>query len=277
MLTPTGLLVTACVPPAAFLLFVARMRRRRGLASVPEVVGGGVLRVRNAFTDVYAARAGGRVLLFDAGFDPRGRAVDRLLAALGAGRDAVSDVFLSHGHFDHVAATPLFPGARVHVGAGDVAMLAQRSPTRPWGVRVFDRALPVPPVEATHALAGRVRVSLADGTPVTALPFPGHTPGSYLMLFRGVLFTGDSLRLSGGRLHLALPPFSVDMRANRRSAAGLLELLAGEQVDVICTGHQGCTSAGQAQALLADLVRRASCARGRVFAGACACHAGGAA
>src|SRR5882724_4259170 len=48
---------------------------------------------------LYAARVapGPHVILFDAGLDPQGRPIDALLRALGAGRDDVTDVFLTHG------------------------------------------------------------------------------------------------------------------------------------------------------------------------------------
>jgi glyoxylase-like metal-dependent hydrolase (beta-lactamase superfamily II) len=248
-----ALLAVLAAPVVLFALFIRRMRRRRPLASEPRQVHAGVVHVRNAFTDLYAARAGSDVLVFDAGFDPAGRALGVLLSALSAGFDDVSDVFLSHGHFDHVAAAPLCRHARIHTGAADVEMLAHRTRVIPLGVRIFDRALPVPAVETTHPLRGRTVIPLQDGRSVTAIPFPGHTAGSYLMLFDGVLFAGDSLRIVDGRLELALLPFSVNLAENRRSAARILELLEGAHVEVVCTGHQGCTPPGEAMAMLEDL------------------------
>ena len=39
---------------------------------------------------------------------------------------------------------------------------------------------------------------------VVALPFPGHTPGSYLFVFDGVLFVSDSIQISDGKLDFAM-------------------------------------------------------------------------
>jgi hydroxyacylglutathione hydrolase len=241
-----------------FFLFILRMRRRRRLASEPEQLPNGVVRVRNAFTDMYGARAGDHVVLFDAGFDPEGRALDVLLRALNATRDDVSDVFLSHAHFDHVAAAPLCRRARIHIGAGDVEMLARRSRVEPAGVRLFDYGLAAPAIEATNPLRGHTRVVLPDGSSVVAIPFPGHTAGSYVMLFRGVLFAGDAIRIANEHLECGLLPFTVDSAENRRSAARIMEWLGDRRVDFVCTGHQGCTPAGQAIGLLRELAERSS-------------------
>src|SRR4051812_18266254 len=88
---------------ATFVAFVvvARLLRRR---SSPPEQRGRLLRERNLFTDIYGARTAAGVILFDAGVDTEGGALDRLLGTLGATRSDVHEVLLTHGHFDHVAA-----------------------------------------------------------------------------------------------------------------------------------------------------------------------------
>src|SRR6185312_17127829 len=156
---------------------VVGCRILRHATSAPEELGR-VQRERNLFTDIYGARAGGGVILFDAGVDPAGGALDRLLAALGASRDDVREVFLTHGHFDHVAASPLCTHAKIRVGAPDVEFLAQRAPMlAPAAGKLLHALFPVPPVYATDPLVGRVDVALGGNDKVVALPTPGHTPG----------------------------------------------------------------------------------------------------
>src|SRR3954465_13897130 len=106
---------------------VVACRILRHSTSPPEIIGR-VQRERNLFTDIYGARAGGGIILFDAGVDPEGGALDRLLQTLGATRAAVRDVFLTHGPFDPVAASPLCTRAKIRVGEPDVEFLAQRVP-----------------------------------------------------------------------------------------------------------------------------------------------------
>src|ERR1041384_4625138 len=70
---------------------------------------------------LFAARVadGPHVIVFDTGLDPQGRPVDAVLAALKASRDDVTDVFLTHGHFDHVSGVPALTKAHIHLGAAD--------------------------------------------------------------------------------------------------------------------------------------------------------------
>ena len=64
-------------------------------------------------------------------------------------------------------------------------------------------------------------------------------------------------KLKGDKLDFAFAPFSVDMAKNRASIAALRGLLAGLKVQVVCTGHDGCSKAGVAQQMLDDLIARA--------------------
>ena len=239
------------------IAIVAACRLLRRASSPPEIIGR-VQRERNLFTDLYGARAGGGVILFDAGVDPAGGALDRLLASLGAGRGDVRDVFLTHGHFDHVAASPLCAQARIRVGAPDVAFLAQRAPTvGTFAVKSLRALFPPPPVFATDPLVGRVEVPLGGGDKVLAIPTPGHTPGSYVFVFDKTLFAGDTLVIDGDKLGFAMAAFSIDPDANRRSVAALGEALAGLDVQTVCTGHMGCTPPGRGATMLAELVAKA--------------------
>jgi glyoxylase-like metal-dependent hydrolase (beta-lactamase superfamily II) len=234
------LLIALGVIIALPLATVIAMRAMRHKYDPPVPVHGRLYRLRNLFTEIYGARVGDHVVLFDAGIDDEGPALDALLTALHAGRDDVSDVFLTHGHFDHVQASPLCKKARIHVGAADVAMLAGRARTEPFMPRLLSRILPPPLIEADAPYAGG-ELPLPDGSKVTAIPLPGHTPGSHLLLFDGVLIGGDSLQISHDELTWADPLFSADMEANRRNIRALK--LTG--VEMVCTGHQGCIGEGQ--------------------------------
>jgi hydroxyacylglutathione hydrolase len=240
-------------------LFTARAMRRR--SSPPAAVGDRVQRERNLFTELYGARAGDGVILFDAGVDPAGGALDRLLGSLLATRSDVREVFLTHGHFDHVAATPLCVHAKVRVGAEDVEFMAKRAPAFATPMVKFLMLLyPVPPVYATHPLHGREEIAVGDDK-VLAIPTPGHTPGSYVFVFAGVLLAGDSMIIDGDRLDFAAPIYTVDPATNRRALAALGEALDGVAVHTVCTGHQGCTPPGRGQAMLAALIERAKAAK----------------
>jgi len=235
---------------------VGGARIARHASSAPEALGR-VQRERNLFTDIYGARAGGGVILFDAGVDPAGGALDRLLTSLGATRADVRDVFLTHGHFDHVAAAPLCDHAKIRVGAADVEFLAQRAPMiAPIAGKLLRTLFPVPPVFATDELTGRSEIKVGEDR-VLAIPTPGHTPGSYVFIFDKTLFAGDTLIIDGDKLDFAMRAFAIDPAGNRRSIAALADGLSGVNVETICTGHMGCTPPGRGGAMLAALLERA--------------------
>lgn len=239
------------------------LRSKRHEASVPSRVSPRVLTIRNFLSDVYAAKVGERVIVFDAGMDPEGHALELLLDALGSELDAVSDIFLTHGHFDHVAAARRCPRARVHIGAGDADLLAHRVAARSIVPRLFGELLGVPPVEATHQLVGSETIELAGGQSVLAVPLPGHTVGSYVYVFDGVLFAGDALYLSRRGLALVEPDERSLHEASCRGAEELGELARRGELRRICTGHRGCAPPHEASSVLARLTAAAAnrCAR----------------
>ncbi len=244
------LLIATVVALAGLLLAVRTLRHH---ADDPVIVAPGIARVRNFIADMYAARAGDGVVLFDAGVGEDGAALDRLMGALGARREDVTDVYLTHGHFDHVAGARLCTAARIHIGTGDRDLLAHRARPARFMVRQLTRLMPVGPIAATHLLDGAVK---DDQTGVLAIPVPGHTPGSYVFYHAGVLFTGDSMQIEGDSLVGAMPIFTVDVGENARSLAGLGQALAGRRLDFVCSGHGGCTPPGRAQAMLDELMTR---------------------
>ncbi|HWE28042.1 MAG TPA: MBL fold metallo-hydrolase, partial [Polyangia bacterium] len=180
-----------------------------------------------------------------------------LLASLGATRADVREVFLTHGHFDHVAASPLCQKARIRVGAPDVEFLAQRAPViAPVAGKLLRALFPVPPIEATDPLVGRADIAVGADK-IVAIPTPGHTPGSYVFVFDKTLFAGDSMIIDGDKLGFAMKAFSIDPAGNRRSLAALADALSGIDVQTICTGHMGCTPPGHGATMLAQLLERA--------------------
>ncbi len=219
----------------------------------PEPIAGSVTRLHNGFVDFYGAKNGARVLLFDSGTDPIGRGLDALLGSLSASRDEVKDVFLTHGHGDHLGGASLLRGASVHVGAKDAGLVDGSD--LPLKNRVFNLLQPwggfkVQPIEGT------VDVPVGEGKTVKAIPVPGHTPGSYFYLWEKVLFVGDTLAYEKGVLTTAPEFFNVDPAQLKQSIADLGKTLRGVQFDRICTGHGGCTPPAETKKLLDDLIKK---------------------
>jgi hydroxyacylglutathione hydrolase len=234
---------------------VIALRVARGKPAAPEAVKPGLVAVSAAGMYVYAARAGSKVILFDAGGDPGAQPVDAALGALGAHRGDVTDLFLTHGHGDHTAGAGALAGAKVHLGAADVALAEGKAAPAALVAKLLSKVLSPPPVTASAPItgAGVQTIDVGDGKQVKAFPVPGHTPGSYAFLYDGVLFVGDAMVFKQGRLDRG-PGFLDDDKAQAGSAiASLKQQLGDAEVDVICSGHGGCTPKGLGKNLLDEL------------------------
>ncbi|MFE4967823.1 MBL fold metallo-hydrolase [Streptomyces sp. NPDC056660] len=154
----------------------------------------------------------GPVLMVDAGSSLAEGARLRTEAQRLAGR-RVTDLALTHPHFDHVFGTPAFAGADVHAAAGAEAVFAHgREALRLDAIR---NGLPAPEAEeAADALplprrpvSGEWTLDLGDGRrALLADVGPGHTSHDLAVLVTGVpgdpgdppvVFCGDLVEESG--------------------------------------------------------------------------------
>jgi hydroxyacylglutathione hydrolase len=211
--------------------------------------------VTSASVGVWAAKVDGAVVLFDAGVDPDARWATPLLDLLGASAEDVRDIFLTHGHGDHVAGAVRFPKARVWAGQDDVALAAGNVHPETLAERLLTSFAPPPPVHVSNPLTVMMDIPVGPrGHAVRCIPMPGHTPGSFAYLFERVLFVGDTMTYAGGRLGPPVALFDAHPEANRRAVLALAEVLAPDSVDRVCAAHGGCTEPGAGQRLLADFV-----------------------
>jgi N-acyl homoserine lactone hydrolase len=144
------------------------------------------------WSTVALLRGHGRVALIDVGsFNVRKLIVDQL-AALDLRPDDVTDVLISHAHWDHMVNWTMFKNARIAIGAQELDW----SLTAPWGVT------PVPElyVERLAAWSRLDRLHSGDEVlpGVRAEAAPGHTPGHLIYVLNGpahdVIFTGDAAK-----------------------------------------------------------------------------------
>lgn len=147
------------------------------------------------------------MLMIDPGDD-----LNALEAAIAATGKTLTDILLTHGHFDHIlAAAPLKKtfGARVHVHPLDAPML--KSPEK----AVMNESVSVLPFEAVEADAlypdgERFEITVC-GMRFEGMHTPGHTPGGMVLILpeADAAFTGDTIfahgygryDFPGGNLH----------------------------------------------------------------------------
>jgi glyoxylase-like metal-dependent hydrolase (beta-lactamase superfamily II) len=180
-----------------------------------------------------------QVVLIDAGNDQNGKAVLAELTRRGVGPEAVSTIFLTHGHPDHIGAVHLFPKAQVMALEPDVALVEGRTGSKGPVTRLF----PVSPtgIRVTRALHGGDVVTVGSTT-IRAYAVPGHTAGSAAYLVNGVLLIGDAADIaSDGSLQGAPWIFTDSQPEDRASLVRLEQQLVGDGADVkaIVPAHSG--------------------------------------
>ncbi len=156
-------------------------------------------------------------LVFDEGrsdllaIDP-GDALPAIEEAVARTGKTLTDILLTHGHFDHIlAAAPLKEktGARVHIHPLDAPML--RSPEAAQ-MNAEVCALPFVPLEADALYPEEERFTLTVcGLLFEGMHTPGHTPGGVCLTLPAAraVFTGDTIfargygryDFPGGNLH----------------------------------------------------------------------------
>ncbi len=184
---------------------------------------------------VWVIRTPHGAALVDAGMEGDAASIVRALAEQGLGPDDVHTVLLTHGHVDHCAGAARFTRARVFLGEGDEALLRRERPPGAWVARVLSAAFPrfEAPLKV-ETLRDDSPLDV-DGERVEVVRTPGHTPGSAMFLVRGVLFSGDSLLISGRHLRSANPLFSDAPNQARHALAKLRRL----RFQRVADGHFG--------------------------------------
>jgi hydroxyacylglutathione hydrolase len=203
--------------------------------SGPHGIEGG----READGFFYVVPVTGGVVLVDTGEDERGVLLDQLISDR-----PVLGVVITHAHHDHCAAAFRFPTVEVFVGADDIARM--KGETQHQGViqtqwRASNGGLDrLPPLPAQlSALVDRQQLEFGDET-FRAIAVPGHTPGSFVFLFRDVLFGGDTAMAIDGAIRPIDDGYSDDPPLARSSLATLRE----ERFTTVMDGHRGITSLG---------------------------------
>jgi glyoxylase-like metal-dependent hydrolase (beta-lactamase superfamily II) len=188
----------------------------------------------------YLIRHGDRLMLWDTGVSdaligsPQDNPAMKMalkrslvdqLKQIGIGPDRIEIVGISHFHADHIGQAAHFPGAKLLIGAADLAALKATPPDprlepdllKPWlgaGATV-------------EAVQGDLDV-FGDGS-VVMLNTPGHTPGHHSLLVRlasgPVLLSGDVYHFTEQVANRGVPPFNTD-RADSLASMDRFDRLA---------------------------------------------------
>lgn len=192
----------------------------------------------------------GRIAVLDTGGFGARRILLARLAAAGVQPDQVTDLLLTHLHYDHCMNFPLFPRAAIHTGRDEMA----------WALSLGD-GHPLVPEHTVRALSAHPRLHLvAEGEEVlpgiTCFDTPGHTPHHLCFLLEGappVFFAADAAKnraeLATGRQDITLDPASSARSVARvneiwRSRPGML-LLPGHDLSLLLDAADRPTPLGE--------------------------------
>jgi glyoxylase-like metal-dependent hydrolase (beta-lactamase superfamily II) len=176
----------------------------------------------------------GRVAVFDTGGSGLRRTLVQRLRDAGVAPADVTDLLLSHLHYDHCENWPLFRNATIHVRAAELD----------WALALPEDDLLVP-VHVVHALAatGRVAAFDADAAPlpgIAACDTPGHSPHHVSFVLQGgpetVIFAADAAK-NLAELVSGDADMTVDAAASRASIARLAAIWAAEPRALFIAGH----------------------------------------
>lgn len=206
---------------------------------------------------VYLARTDSGIIAIDLGWTGAEEALPRAASDLGASPGDVRWVFLTHAHRDHIAAWPLVRHARFVIGDAEVPALTGQAGYRGWATRMGDEMNEYPRPGAGEldlvGVGADTAIALGRDT-VFAFPVPGHTPGSTMFLFRGILFGGDAINWRpGSGFQGARPEFSDSVAQSRESVRALWARLRPGRVRIMCSAHGKCAVS---DSLLRDRVLR---------------------
>jgi N-acyl homoserine lactone hydrolase len=179
-------------------------------------------------------RGRGRVVLVDAGSFNMRRLLVEQLHRRGLAPADVTDVILTHAHYDHSINWIMFANATIAIGGGELDWAS----AQPYGHTL------VPELYIRDLAASQQLRRIADGEEVfpgmRALAAPGHTPGHLIFHLaapqRDVIFTGDAAK-NRAELVGGVADMTMDDAASRASIARICELWARRPDTLLVPGH----------------------------------------
>ena len=186
------------------------------------------------WSTVALIRGNGRSVLVDAGnFGMRGLLQEKL-ADYGLSPVDITNVLLTHSHYDHSVNWTMFPNAQIHLSKVEIDWALQQ----PWGVT------PVPELYVERLKDWPNLVTLNDGDEVlpniTAHIAPGHTPGCLVFVLNGenreIIFSGDAAK-NRAELVSGDTDMTYDSEISRKSIDMIWRLWRRRDGSILIPGH----------------------------------------
>jgi N-acyl homoserine lactone hydrolase len=179
-------------------------------------------------------RSADRAILIDVGAFGIRKPLEQQLGALGLAASDITDVVLTHAHYDHAVNFVLFERAAVWIGAREMQWAAAQPPG-------FN-PLPELYVDALETDPRVRRISAGDEflPGLTAFDAPGHTPGSLVFHLTSnavpVIFTGDAAKNRAELLSREVD-MTEDIAASKASIEAIWQLWRAKPGTILIPGH----------------------------------------
>lgn len=217
--------------------------------------------------NVYIITEPDGLTIIDAGMPGAVRRILDAVSALGHSPRDVRHILLTHQHVDHIgglAALEQATGAQTWASAGDAPAIEgharREAPSGPLGVIFRTVLFPrLRPAAIGHIVGEGDTVPVLSGEGgIRVIETPGHTQGhlSFYLPARKLLFAGDAVRSSAGRLVVPPAMLNHDTAMAVRSVGRLATLDT-----VACLPGHGAPVMTGAQALLATTAGAPSLSR----------------
>jgi glyoxylase-like metal-dependent hydrolase (beta-lactamase superfamily II) len=144
------------------------------------------------WSTVTLIRGQGKVILLDVGAFGMRKPLQKRLKELNVQAHDVTDVILTHAHYDHIVNFTLFPNAAIWIGESELE----------WAGKQLPGFNPIPELYIQDLLANarvqRLQPHQEFLPYFTSQLVPGHTPGHLLFILNNgqanVIFTGDAAK-----------------------------------------------------------------------------------
>jgi glyoxylase-like metal-dependent hydrolase (beta-lactamase superfamily II) len=179
-------------------------------------------------------RAPGKAILIDVGAFGIRKPLEKQLKAHGLTAADITDVVLTHAHYDHAVNFVLFDKATVWIGAREMEWAAAQPPGFNPLPELYVDALDTDP-RVRRVSAGE---EFLPG--LTAFDAPGHTPGSLVFHLTSnpvpVIFTGDAAKNRAELLSRDVD-MSDDIAASQASIDTIWQLWRAKPGTLLIPGH----------------------------------------
>ncbi|PCI02929.1 MAG: MBL fold hydrolase [Hyphomicrobiales bacterium] len=186
------------------------------------------------FSTIAMIRHGDRIALVDVGsFGQRPLLLEQF-AERGMTPSDITDVLLTHSHWDHLVNWPMFPEAKIIIGREEL----EWSLKEPWGTTMVPEFY-VKELEQWPNLR-----TVGEGDEVfpgiTTYLAPGHTPGCLVFVLDGgdrdIIFSGDACK-NRAELISRDADMTYDPAITRASIATIWKLWEAKPGSIVVPGH----------------------------------------